>query len=125
MTSRLTPLSSSMDRLTSPSFWYLDIPDNWKNKITIYRNDTVIGQREVIFAYLRGGEETPVPFLSIYRLTGTNRADASTRAGRFVLREEESIIYSAKFYDVKFNCGLDEAELMNSFHILQNGWEDY
>ena len=105
--------------------WYLEIPDNWKNKITIYKNDTVIGQREVIFAYLRGGEETPLPFLSIYRLTGTNRTAASTRAGRFVLREEESIIYSAKFYDVKFNCGLDEAGLMNSFHILQNGWEDY
>lgn len=105
--------------------WYLEIPDNWKNKITIYKNDTVIGQREVIFAYLRGGEEPPVPFLSVYRLTGTNRAVASTRGGRFVLREEESVIYSAKFYDVKFNCGLDDAELTNRFHIIQSGWEDY
>lgn len=105
--------------------WYLEIPDSWKNKITIYKNDTVIGQREVIFAYWQGTEEPPIPFLSIYRLTGTNRTAASQRAGRFVLREKESVIYSAKFYDVKFDCGLDEAELLNSFHIIQNSWEGY
>ena len=105
--------------------WYLEIPDNWKNKITIYKNDTVIGQREVVFAYWQGTEEPPLPFLSIYRLTGTNRSAASQRAGRFVLREEESVIYSAKFYDVKFDCGLDEGELLNKFHIIQTGWEYY
>ena len=105
--------------------WYLEIPDNWKNKITIYKNDTVIGQREVIFAYWQGTEEPPVPFLSIYRLTGTNRSAASQRAGRFVLREEEAVIYSAKFYDVKFDCGLDESDLLNRFHIIQTGWEGY
>ena len=66
-----------------------------------------------------------MPFLSIYRLTGTNRTAASTRAGRFVLREEESVIYSAKFYDVKFNHGLDEVELTDSFHVIQTGWENY
>ena len=105
--------------------WYLEIPDSWKNKITIYRNDAVIGQREVIFAYLRGGEEPPVPFMSLYRLTGTNRTAASTRSGRFVLREQESVIYSAKFYDVKFNHGLDETELTDRFHLIQSAWEDY
>jgi len=104
--------------------WYLDIPENWKNKITIYRNDTVIGQREVVFAQWKGTEEPPVPFLSIYRLTGTNRAAASTRAGRFVLREEGSVIYSAKLYDTKFKCGLDENGLMERFHTIQGSWKD-
>jgi len=100
--------------------WYLEIPDNWKNKITIYRNDMIIGQREVIFAQWKGTEEPPVPFLSIYRLTGTNRAAASNRAGRFVLREEGSVIYSAKLYDNGFKSGLDENGLLERFHTLQN-----
>lgn len=100
--------------------WYLEIPDSWKNKITIYRNDMIIGQREVIFAQWKGTEEPPVPFLSIYRLTGTNRAVASSRAGRFVLREEGSVIYSAKLYDTGFKSGLDENELLERFHTLQN-----
>ena len=104
--------------------WYLEIPNSWKNKITVYRNDSVIGQREVVFAQWKGTEEAPVPFLSIYRLTGTNRAAASTRAGRFVLREEGSVIYSAKLYDTKFNCGLDETGLLERFHIIQSSWQD-
>ena len=78
----------------------------------------------LLFDYWQGTEEPPIPFLSVYRLTGTNRSAASQRAGRFVLREEESVIYSAKFYDVKFDCGLDESELLNKFHIIQTGWED-
>lgn len=104
--------------------WYLEIPDNWKNKITIYRNDMIIGQREVIFARWNGTEEAPVPFLSIYRLTGTNRAAASTRAGRFVLREEGSVIYSAKLYDTNFKSGLDENGLLERFHTIQSNWQD-
>ena len=71
-----------------------------------------------------GGEEPPVPFLSIYRLTGTNRAAASTRAGRFVLREEGSVIYSAKLYDTKFKSGVDETKLMEYFHTIRSNWQD-
>lgn len=104
--------------------WYLEIPDSWKNKITIYKNDLIVGQREVVFAYWRGTGEPPVPFLSIYRLTGTNRVPASTRGGRFVLREEGSVIYSAKLYDCEFNCGLDENGLLERFHTLQSSWQD-
>ena len=98
--------------------------ENWKNKITIYRNDAVIGQREVVFALWQGTEKPPVPFLSIYRLTGTNRAMASTRAGRFVLREEGSAIYSAKLYDTAFDSGLDETGVMARFHTIQSSWKD-
>lgn len=107
-----------------PDSWYLEIPDSWKNKITISRNDLVLGQREVVFSYWRGTEEAPVPFLSIYRQTGTNRSAASTRNGRIVLREEGSTIYSAKLYDCKeFNCGLDEADLLERFHTIQSSWD--
>lgn len=104
--------------------WYLEIPSSWKNKITIYKNDIIIGQREVIFAQLQGEDQPPVPFLSIYRLTGTNRAAASSRAGRFVLRDEGAVIYSAKLYDTNFKSGLDENGVMERFHTIQSDWQD-
>lgn len=104
--------------------WYLEIPESWKNKITIYRNDLVIGQREVVFAVWRGADEAPLPFLSIYRMTGTNRAAASTRSGRFVLRDEGSVIYCARLYDVGFDTGLDETSLMDRFHTIQSDWHE-
>lgn len=102
--------------------WYLIIPDSWNNKILITRNDQVIGQKEVLFSYWLGGEDTPVPFLSIYRFTGTNRAAASTRYNRFVLYDEGSVIYSAKLYDSKWNCGIDQTGLIDYFNIIQNSW---
>lgn len=102
--------------------WYLEIPDSWKDKILISRNDQVIGQKEVIFSYWRGDEEMPVPFLSIYRFTGTNRSAASTRYGRFVLYDEGTVIYSAKFYDSKWNCGIDQSQLIDYFNRIQSSW---
>ena len=102
--------------------WYLVIPDSWSDKILVSRNDQVIGQKEVVFSYWPSPNRDPVPFLSIYRLTGTNRAAASTRYGRFVLYDEGSVIYSAKLYDCKWNCGLEEATLIDYFKTIQSSW---
>lgn len=102
--------------------WYLEIPDSWSNKILISRNDQVMGQKEVIFSYCPNAKSSPVPFLSIYRFTGTNRAAASTRYGRFVLYDEGTVIYSAKFYDSKWKCGMDQSNLIDYFHRIQSSW---
>ena len=56
------------------------------------------------------------------RLTGLNRAARSTREGRFVLREEENVIYSAAFYDSDWDCGLDETSLLEYFRTIQADW---
>lgn len=103
--------------------WYLVVPERWKNKITISRNDQILlGQREVVFSLWDGGEEPPQPFLSIYRLTGSNRAAQAAYSGRFILREEESVIYAARFYDTGWDCGLDSAGLMENFKTIQTTW---
>lgn len=102
--------------------WYLVVPDAWKDKITISRNDSLSGQREVVFSLWMGRDREPMPFLSIYRLTGNNRTTRSTQDDRFVLRDEGSIIYAAKFYDCPWDCGLDKADLMEGFKTIQASW---
>ena len=102
--------------------WYLEVPESWKDKITISRRDQISGQREVIFSLWRGQEAEPKPFLSIYRLTGGNRQIQSTSGGRFVLREEENVIYAARFYDDVWNCGLDQNDLIQSFNTIRSSW---
>ncbi len=102
--------------------WYLEVPDDWRGKITISRNDQVTGQREVVFSLWRGSEEPPQPFLSVYRLTGSNRASTAARGGRFILREDESVIYAARFYDCDWDCGMEEADLLSSFKTIQKSW---
>ena len=102
--------------------WYLEIPAAWKDKITISRRDQISGQREVVFSLWRGEETEPKPFLSIYRLTGGNRQIQSTSGGRFVLREEENVIYAARFYDSGWDCGLDQNDLIQSFNTIHSSW---
>ena len=36
----------------------------------------------------------------------------------------KTLLYSAKLYDTKFNCGLDENGLMERFHTVRSSWQD-
>jgi hypothetical protein len=103
--------------------WYLEIPDSWEGKITISRNDSLSGQRQVIFSLWQGEDEDPKPFLSIYKLTGSNRASRAEGDERFTLREEGEVIYAARFYDCDWNCGLTANDLlMQNFQTIQTSW---
>ena len=95
--------------------WYLIIPEEWRGRITLSRNDQVTGLREVVFSRWRGEEQPPVPFLSIYR--GSRAPE-----GSFVLRDEGTVIYSARFHEGGWDCGLDEAGLLEHFQTIQSSW---
>ena len=105
--------------------WYLEIPDSWDGKITISRNDSLSGsgQRQVIFSLWQGEDQESVPFLSIYKLTGSNRSARAQEDGRFILLEEGEVIYAAKFFDCPWECGLDDNDLiMQYFQTIQTSW---
>ena len=100
--------------------WYLEIPESWRDRITISRNDQITGQREVVFSRWQGEDREPEPFLSIYRLS-SSRADRVEANGWFLLREEENVIYAARFRG-DWNCGLDEQGLRDRFKTIQTSW---
>lgn len=102
--------------------WYLEIPESWKGRISISRSDSLSGQREVIFSLWQGEEEAPQAFLSVYRLTGSNRTLRARASQRFILREDTEVIYAARFYDCDWNCGLNETDLLDRFHIIETSW---
>ena len=101
--------------------WYLVVPDHWRNRLTIYRNDSVSGQRAVVFALWQGEEKEPLPFLSIYKLTGASRNIRAESGNRFVLAEDSSAVYAATFYNT-WNCGLDENGLLDNFRLIVSSW---
>lgn len=101
--------------------WYLVIPEHWQDKLVIYRNDNVSGQRAVIFARWQGEDKEPLPFLSIYKLTGASRNLRATSGNRFILAEDSSTIYAAAFYDT-WDCGLDQSGLLENFRLIVRSW---
>ena len=100
--------------------WYLEIPESWRDRLTISRNDQITGQREVVFSRWLGEDREPEPFLSIYRLS-SSRADRVEENGWFLLREEENVIYAARFRG-SWDCGLDEQGLRDRFKTIQTSW---
>ncbi len=115
--------------------WYLILPEEWQGKVTIARRDSSASsagtERVVSFYYLPDGadgsgetDETAEPeeFLTIYRLSGTNRAYRAALDGRFTLFEDSDVIYAAKLRDTEWDCGLDRDGLQERFNRIKVSW---
>ena len=105
--------------------WYLILPENWQGKVTAARKDyssSTISERAVSFYYLEDEGAEPQEFLTVYRLTGTNRSYRSTIDNRFVLFESSDVIYAAKFWSADWNCGLDSYDLLERFNRNKINW---
>lgn len=100
--------------------WYLELPDAWNGQITLSRQEQASsGERAVVFSYWKGNPQTPpIPFLTIYRLTGNNRDNNASQGKRFTLYSDSDTIYVAEFMDSTWNCGIDKAKLIELFHTM-------
>lgn len=105
--------------------WYLNLPQNWVDGLVVGRSDTNIGatvEWSITFYYQKEVTDTPEPFLTIYKNTGTNRTSRATMGERFLLAEEEEATYSAEFFACGWSCGLNEKSLPQRFHLIMNSW---
>ncbi len=109
--------------------WYLILPEHWLGNITLSRNDAAGGgERAVVFSYWEGDNDVaPIPFLTIYRLSGSNREARAKLPGRFLLgdsgEDEPSVLYAAKFEENSWDCGLDEESLKEQFQVIRSDWD--
>lgn len=105
-------------------FWYLTLPPEWKNSITVRREDTVSGQRTVVFSIWNGENVPPTDFLKIYTLTGENRLDRAKREGRFILRREDEVIYAAELLsnETQWEHYPSQEYIKNNFNLIYSEW---
>lgn len=97
--------------------WYLDLDDAWANRITVYQ----VGNT---YAFLMWDEEVTeaVPVFTIYALSGSDRQTQATEDGRFSLHEGDGVIYAAKLETDLTEYEIDEAYMINSFHVIHQDW---
>ena len=103
--------------------WYLEMPEGWQGRVALSRLDNSgSGERGVLFYPYSAQQSEGVamrPFLSIYRLTGPNRMTRANAEGRFILLEEDDVIYAAEFHDGSgWDCGVDQEGLRALFHLI-------
>lgn len=106
--------------------WYLNLPNGWDvGNIAVTRDDSLSsrGERAVVFYYWPDQEEgEPEKFLTIYRLTGSNRTARSKLTGRTTLYSDSNAIYCATLNSDVWECGLDEEELAQRFKLIMVEW---
>ena len=104
--------------------WYLVLPDEWGDDITLRREDSVSGERAVIFSVWRGENLPPEDFLIIYALSGENREDKAKRDGRFILLTEDEVIYAAELIisDGAWRYMVDTQYVKDNFSLIYSEW---
>lgn len=103
--------------------WYFIIPTTWEGAITITQNSEVLGVQQTTFAHLTGDGQAPQIFLSIYKLTGSNRDNRSHIGTRFQLMSEiDNTIYVAELNNTLWQCGLSQSEVTACFKLIKSEW---
>ena len=103
--------------------WYLQLPENWTDRIKVYRS-TLSDESVVTFLIYRGEEESPTPFLRIATITGTNREIKAVRGGRFILSRQPNTIYTAEIMEAgqTWEYGLTPDEVRAAFSLIATEW---
>lgn len=105
--------------------WYLMLPNNWAGNITVSRDDSLSsrGERAVVFYYWPDMENSePIPFFTVYRLTGNNRSARAKLSGRVTLYSDATTIYCRVLDESVWDYGVSAEDLDQRFNIITTEW---
>lgn len=106
--------------------WYLILPEGWSGHLAVRRDDSVAGERAVVFSAVDESSETPLrDFLVIYTLSGENRYERSISGNRFTVLSDDSTIYAAEILSDTPMKGITVSEdlIKSSFNIIYSEWK--
>lgn len=103
--------------------WYLVLPEGWAETLSVRREDTVSGERSIIFSQAGDGGEF-VDFLKISALTGEGRRSKAEEDGRFILKSEDDVIYVGEILAgaERVDFSVTESMVKQNFHRHYSDW---
>lgn len=107
--------------------WYFSLPDGWGQRLTLSRKDSnTADERAVTFSLWKGEDQEPVRFMTIYKLTGANRARRATMGNRQSLYTDTNAVYAYELWPDEWDTGLTHEEIVERFNIIRPEWStDY
>ncbi len=98
--------------------WYLKLDSDLTKLLTVNQ----VGSTYAFYMWEEGYREASAIF-TIFALSGSDRESQATVDGRFVLMRSADVIYAAQLEDNLEAYGIDEAYLINSFHLIHQEWK--
>ena len=107
--------------------WYLILPDEWEDYVTVRREDTVSGERTIVFVWLPEGRQAEdsdsgAEFLKIYTLSGDNKEDRARLDDRFMLLSYGDVIYAAEILTPGVSLGVTSTMVAQNFSPIISQW---
>lgn len=102
--------------------WFLILPFDWRENVTIRREDGVAGERTVVFSAIQTEYEI-IDFLRIHKITGDLREERAQLPGRHILITGSSAVYAFELLvpPNSFNLTFDETLVRNNFNLMHLG----
>ena len=104
--------------------WFLILPFDWREKVSVRREDAVAGERTVIFSYITGEDGPYEDFLKIYKLSGDKGEERARLQGRVTLLSEGSAVYAFEILTAPDSYGLsfNETLIKGNFRLIYSDW---
>jgi hypothetical protein len=104
--------------------WFLILPSDWRGRVSVRRDDSVPGERTIIFSYIAGDDGPYEDFLKMLRLSGEGAEERAGRDNRVRLMSEGSIAYAFEILAPANSFGLtfDEALIRSNFRLIYSDW---
>lgn len=103
--------------------WFVLLPEEWEDELTVSRSEEVSGVRGYVFS--RWDEQTrqAIPVFTLYAFSGSTRAKLASEDGRFVVAEKGGVTYSAAPGTDRWAEELTQERLREMFHFIQYDWK--
>jgi len=104
--------------------WFLILPFDWRNRVTVRRDDVITGERTVIFSYVSNVTGEIDDFLKVYRITGDTREERARFPGRVRLISEGNAVYAFELLAPPDSFGLsfNEVLIRENFRLIYSDW---
>jgi len=104
--------------------WFLILPHDWREKVSVRREDAVPGERTIIFSYFANAEGPHEDFLKIFKLSGDTAEERATQGDRKVLLVEGTAAYAFEILAPPNSFGLsfNEDLIKENFRLIYSDW---
>ena len=104
--------------------WFLIMPFNWREKVSVRREDSVPGERTIIFSYFSDPAGPHEDFLKIFKLSGEHAAERAQSDDRVLLRTEGASSYAFEITAPPDSFGLtfNETVIRENFRLIYSDW---
>ena len=104
--------------------WYLILPPDWRGVVSVRREDSIPGERTIIFSHYTADDGQHEDFMKIYKLSGANAEQRASREGKVLLMVQAQAAYAFELLAPPDSFGLtfNDAIIKSNFNLIQTDW---